>query len=105
MNSLRKKLSPDEGQGSEPLVEGSATLEDHEARTLALGVCVVTDDAHVMVGVSAMASLERTDHNGEVLLTEEGQFPIGPIDGHGIAGMDVLDERAPTLGNDVSDLV
>jgi hypothetical protein len=52
-----------------------------------------------------MASLEFTYNNVEILLTEEGELPIRPVDGHGIGRMDVLNERAPTLGNDVSDLV
>jgi hypothetical protein len=58
-----------------------------------------------MVGVCAVASLELTDDNVQILLTEEGELPIRPIGGHGVAGMDVLNERAPTLGNDVRDLV
>jgi hypothetical protein len=70
-----------------------------------LGVGVVANDAHVMIGVCAMASLEFTYNNVEILLTEEGELPIRPVDGHGIGRMDVLNERAPTLGNDVSDLV
>ena len=55
-----------------------------------------------MVGVGAMASLELTDDQVEVLFAKEGKLPIRPVSGHGIAGVDVLNERAPTLGNDVS---
>jgi hypothetical protein len=52
-----------------------------------------------------MASLEFTYDNVQILLTEERELPIRPIRGHGIGRVDVLNERAPTLGNDVSDLV
>jgi hypothetical protein len=52
-----------------------------------------------------VASLELTDNDVQILLTEEGELPIRPVGGHGVAGVDVLDERAPTLGNDVGDLV
>jgi hypothetical protein len=58
-----------------------------------------------MVGVCAVASLELTNNNVQVLLAKEGKLPIRPISGHGIGGVDVLYERAPTLGNDVRDLV
>ena len=100
-----KSWSPDQVRARNQGFEGSASFEDHEAGTLALGVGVVTDDAHVVVGVCAVASLELTDNDVQILLTEEGELPIRPVGGHGVAGVDVLDERAPTLGNDVGDLV
>ena len=71
-----KNWSPDQVRAQNHWSEGSASFEDHEAGTLALGVSVVTNDAHVVVGVSAMASLELADHNVEILLTEEGQLSL-----------------------------
>ena len=82
-----KNWSPDQVRARNQRFEGSASFENHKAGTLALGVSVVTDDAHVVVGVSAMAGLELTHNNVEVLLTEEGELPIRPIGGHGIAGV------------------
>ena len=58
-----KSWSPDQVRAQNHGSEGSASFEDHEACTLALGVSVVTDDAHVVVGVCAVASLELTDDN------------------------------------------
>ena len=62
-----KSWSPDQVRARNQGFEGSASFEDHEAGTLALGVGVVTDDAHVVIGVCAVASLELTDHNVRIV--------------------------------------
>ena len=103
-DQLKKGVVPDR-PGPTLLGAESAAFEHHEAGALALGVGVVAHQTHVMVGVSAVASFELAHNHVQILLTEEGQFPIGPVGRHGTAGVHVLDERAPTLGNDVRDLV
>jgi len=84
---------------------GSASFENHEAGTLALGISVVAHQTNVVVGIGAVTSLKLIHDHTQILLAEEGQLPIGPVGHHGVAGMDMLNERAPTLGDDVSDLV
>jgi hypothetical protein len=69
-----KSWSPDQVRAQNQWFEGSASFENHEAGTLALGVGVVTDDAHVVVGVSAVASLELTHNNVEVFSPKKGSF-------------------------------
>jgi len=66
-----------------------------------LGIGVVANQANVVIRVSAMASLELIDDHAKILLSEERKFPIRPVSGHGATGMNVLNQGAPTLGNDV----
>ena len=51
-------MSPELIRARNREAERSASFENNETGTLALGVCVVADHANVMIGVCAMASLE-----------------------------------------------
>jgi hypothetical protein len=83
----------------------SASLKNHKASTLALGVSVVTNQTNMVIGIGPMTCLEFVDNHPKIFLTEKGKFPVGPIGCHRTAGMDVLNQRTPTLGDDVSNLV